>query len=112
MKLKDKIAVLTGAGRGIGKAIALALAAEGCDLVLVARTEAEIKAVAGLVQAQGRRTLTLKADVSVEKDVKAVVQETVRTLGRIDILVNNAGILPETIRVPLAEISGKTGTTS
>ena len=105
MRLKDKVAIVTGAGRGIGKSVALALGAEGSDLVLVARTEEQIHAIHDLVQKQGRRALPLRADVSVEKDVRRVVQEAVRTFGRIDILVNNAGILPETTRVPLAEIS-------
>jgi 3-oxoacyl-[acyl-carrier protein] reductase len=105
MKLKNKVAIITGAGRGIGKAIALALAGEGSNLVLVARTEEQIKAVGDLAQKQGVKALALKADVAVEKDVRTVVQEAVRTFGRIDILVNNAGILPESIRLPLAEIS-------
>jgi len=107
MKLRDQVAVVTGAGRGIGKAIARVLAGEGCNLVLVARTEGQIHTVGDLVQRQGVKVLTLKADVSVEKDVKTVVQETVRALGRIDILVNNAGILPESIRVPVTEITGE-----
>jgi NADP-dependent 3-hydroxy acid dehydrogenase YdfG len=105
MKLKNKVAIVTGAGRGIGKAIALALAGEGSNLVLVARTEEQIEAVGDLARKQEVKVLALKADVRVEKDVKTVVQETVRTFGRIDILVNNAGVLPESTRVPLAEIS-------
>jgi 3-oxoacyl-[acyl-carrier protein] reductase len=107
MRLKNKVAIVTGAGRGIGKSIALALAREGCDLVLVARTEEQIKAVGKLAQKHERKVLPLMADVSVEKDVKSVVQKAVRTFGKIDILINNAGILPETIRVPVAEISEK-----
>ena len=105
MKLRNKVTIVTGAGRGIGRAIALALAGEGSNLVLVARTEEQIKAVGDLAQKQGVKALALKADVAVEKDVRIVVQEAVRTFGRIDILVNNAGILPESIRLPLAEIS-------
>jgi NAD(P)-dependent dehydrogenase (short-subunit alcohol dehydrogenase family) len=107
MRLKDKVAIVTGAGRGIGKSIALALASEGSYLVLVARTEEQVRTVGNLAQERGVKALTLKADVSVEKDVKTVVQKAARTFGKIDILVNNAGILPETIRVPVAEISEK-----
>ena len=107
MRLKDKVAIVTGAGRGIGKSIALALASEGSNLVLVARTEEQIRTAGNLAQEQDVTALTLKADVSVEKDVKTVVQKAVQTFGRIDILINNAGILPETIRVPVAEISEK-----
>ena len=107
MKLKDKVAIVTGAGRGIGKAIALALANEGSPLVLAARTEEQLKSVGNLAHHQGVKVLAQRADVSVQRDVRTVVQKAVRTFGKIDILINNAGILPETIRVPVAEISEK-----
>jgi len=104
MRLKEKSAVVTGAGRGIGKAIALALASEGCNLVLVARTEEQLKSVGELARLQGVQVLTVRANVSSEEEVRSVVQGAVQTFGKIDILINNAGILPESIRVPVAEI--------
>lgn len=104
MRLKGKSAIVTGAGRGIGKAIALALASEGCHLVLAARSEEQLKSVGELARRQGVQALTVKADVTVEDDVRTVVHKAVQMFGKIDVLINNAGILPESIRVPVAEI--------
>ncbi|MDW8325981.1 MAG: SDR family NAD(P)-dependent oxidoreductase [Anaerolineales bacterium] len=92
MRLKDKFAVITGAGRGIGRALALGFAREGAHLALLARTEAEIQSAAEQVRALGRRALPLVCDVSSEAQVKAAIQQTVAEFGRIDVLVNNAGI--------------------
>jgi len=104
MNLKGKVSIVTGAGRGIGKAIALALAREGSDLILAARTKEQVEFVGELAQSHGVRTLSLRANVSVEKDVRSIVQETIKAFGKIDILINNAGILPESIRVPMAKV--------
>ncbi len=104
MRLKGKTAIVTGAGRGIGRAIALSLAQEGVSLLLVGRTEGQLKAVAELVGRHDIQVLTRRTDVSVEGDVQAAVEEGVQKFGTIDILINNAGILPETIRVPITEI--------
>lgn len=93
MKLSGKVAVVTGAGRGIGKAIALAFAREGADLTVVSRTITEVEQTAEEVRGLSRRALALKVDVSDEGDVKHMVEETLSTFGKIDILVNNAGIL-------------------
>jgi len=92
MLLQNKVALITGAGRGIGRAIALAFAAEGADLVLCARTGAQVQAVGEEVRGRGRRCLARAADVARAEDVERVVAEAVREFGRIDILVNNAGI--------------------
>ena len=92
MKLKDKVALITGAGRGIGRAIALHFAREGADVMLAARTRNEIEAVAKSVNACGRRSLAIVADVSKEEDVDSMVNAAIREFGRIDILVNSAGI--------------------
>lgn len=93
MKLKDKVAVVTGAGRGIGKAIALAFAREGADVVVVSRTPSEVKETAAQIEALGRHALALRVDVSRVQDVENMVASATEEFGRIDVLVNNAGIL-------------------
>ena len=91
MKLKDKIAIVTGAGRGIGRAAALAFAQEGAHLVLVARSVSEIEAVAEEVRSVGREALPVQTDVANKSDVDSMVQQTLERFGKVDILVNNAG---------------------
>jgi len=92
-KLKDKVAIVTGAGRGIGRAIALAFAREGANVVVVSRTLSEVENTAAQVLALGRRALALRVDVSRMEEVENMVKSTLRDFGRIDVLVNNAGIL-------------------
>jgi citronellol/citronellal dehydrogenase len=100
MKLEGKVAIVTGASRGIGKAIALGLAQEGADVVIASRTEhsgqhflpGSIEETAQEVQALGRRALPLRADISDEESVADVVRRTLDAFGRIDILVNNAAV--------------------
>jgi 3-oxoacyl-[acyl-carrier protein] reductase len=92
MKLKDKIAIVTGAGRGIGRATALALAQEGAHLVLAARTVSEIEIVAEEIRSVGREVLVVATDVAKKADVVAMVQQTLERFGKVDILVNNAGV--------------------
>ncbi|WP_438040732.1 SDR family oxidoreductase [Sorangium sp. So ce128] len=92
MRLKDKIALITGASRGIGKASALALSREGAVVVGVARTAADLAALERELREAGGRGLMIEADVTRAASVAACVEESVRQLGRVDILVNNAGI--------------------
>ncbi|WP_437967348.1 SDR family oxidoreductase [Sorangium sp. So ce260] len=92
MRLKDKIAIVTGASRGIGRASALALGREGAVVVGVARTAADLEALERDVRAAGGRGLMIEADVTRAASVAACVERTARELGRIDILVNNAGV--------------------
>ncbi len=91
MRLQDKIAIITGGGRGIGRAVALGFAGQGADVVLAARTPAEIEQVAAEVEALGRRALPVRCDVTEEDHVKSMVGLTLDHFGRIDVLVNNAG---------------------
>ena len=96
MKLAGKVAIVTGGGRGIGRAVALALAGEGAAVVVSARTPSEIEEVAQTVRDLGQRALPVQADVSQEGDVAAMVDQTLRVFGRADILVNNAAVnLPD-----------------
>jgi 3-oxoacyl-[acyl-carrier protein] reductase len=90
--LKGKTALITGAGKGIGKAIAQALAAEGVNVGLVARTENDIKQLAEALEKTGVRSSYATADVSNRAAVEEAVKEISGALGTIDILVNNAGI--------------------
>jgi len=92
LKLEGKTAIVTGSGRGIGRAIALAMAKEGAHVVLLSRTWSEVAETAAKVRALGRRSLALKADVSKIAQVDRMVKLTLGEFGKIDILVNNAGI--------------------
>jgi 7-alpha-hydroxysteroid dehydrogenase len=89
--LKDQVAVVTGAGRGIGAATARALAEAGADVVLTARTKEQLDAVALDVTGMGRRALVVPADVNDNGAVEAVVQQALDEFGRVDIAINNAG---------------------
>jgi NAD(P)-dependent dehydrogenase (short-subunit alcohol dehydrogenase family) len=91
MKLKGRVAIVTGAGSGIGKALATRLAQDGASVV-VADVKAFDTSAADIAKAAGARTLGLQVDVSSEKDVERMAAETAKAFGRIDILVNNAAI--------------------
>jgi NAD(P)-dependent dehydrogenase (short-subunit alcohol dehydrogenase family) len=90
--LNGKIALITGASRGIGLAIAKNLANMGASVCLCARDEKKLKSAAGKVERVGTKVLAVPADVSRASDVATLVQQTERSLGPIEILVNNAGI--------------------
>lgn len=90
--LKNKTALVTGAGKGIGKAIALALAKEGVNVILVARTQEEIDSVAAKVRSLRVKALAVTADVADINSVNTAVEKALSEFGAIDILINNAGI--------------------
>jgi 7-alpha-hydroxysteroid dehydrogenase len=90
-RLDDKVAIVTGAGRGIGAASALALAEAGADVVLSSRTKEQLDAVAAQVEAVGRRAVVVPADLSDLEAVAGLAEVAQQELGRIDIVVNNVG---------------------
>ena len=106
MTLRDHVAIVTGGSRGIGRAICLALAAQGAKVVVASRTEADTSAGTGfaryaagtihdtaqMIQDQGGSAVGLKCDVTQVEDMRHLVAATLQRFGRIDILVNNAGI--------------------
>ena len=99
--LEGKNALVTGGGRGIGKAIALALAEAGADVAVAARTIKQVEETATEVQALGRRSFALKADVADSHQVDDMVTKATQSLGQIDILINNAGVGERGPMVPL-----------
>ncbi len=92
--LKGRTCVVTGASSGIGKAMALTFGKEGCNMVLIARSEDKIKAVADEIIASGGKAITVAGDVKDLEDMKKAAQIAVSTFGTIDILLSNAGIFP------------------
>src|SRR5262245_45883508 len=92
MLLKDQVALITGAGRGIGRAIARKFASEGAAVVITARTVNEINAVAMEIQSGGGRAHSLAADVSRETECESIVKAARKEFGPTTILVNNAGV--------------------
>lgn len=93
MKLKEKIAIVTGSTKGIGKAIAFELAKEGANVVINGRNSSEAEQVASQINDKMEvRTLALRADVTIAQEVEMLIKNTVERFGRIDILINNAGI--------------------
>jgi len=90
--LGGKVAIVTGAGRGIGKTLALGLARHGADVVAVSRTLPQVETVASEIAALGRKGIALKVDTSSKADVDRMVAKTLEGWGRVDVLVNNAGI--------------------
>ncbi|MCP5058050.1 MAG: SDR family oxidoreductase [bacterium] len=93
-KLESRVAIVTGAGRGIGRAIALAYAEAGADIVCAARTPADIEDTAEAVRKLGRRALPVPCDVLERSQLEHLVDATLQEFGKIDILVNNAGGFP------------------
>jgi 3-oxoacyl-[acyl-carrier protein] reductase len=100
--LKDKVAIVTGAKRGIGKAIAVTFAEAGADVVVCGRTLTELEEVTSEIRALGCRSLALKTDVTMKNEVTSLVERTIKDFGTIDILVNNAVVYTGG---PLVELS-------
>ncbi len=94
MRLKDKIAVVTGSTKGIGRAIAIGYANEGATVVVCGRSEDLAKGLAEELTSQGKKAIALRLDVASSDSITQVFDDVVKQFGRIDILVNNAGISP------------------
>ena len=92
MKLEGRVAIVTGSGRGIGRAIAETFAREGAKVVVSARTERQIEDVARRIAEQGGEAISVPTDIAREGDVKRLVDRTIDAFGQVDILVNNAGV--------------------
>ncbi|HTI53273.1 MAG TPA: glucose 1-dehydrogenase [Verrucomicrobiae bacterium] len=102
MRLDGRVAIVTGASRGLGRAMAVALAEAGADVALAARSQPDLEETARLVAATGRRALAVVTDVTAYAQVEALVERTVTELGGLHVVVNNSGIA----RVaPLAQMS-------
>ena len=100
--LSGRVALITGAGQGVGRGIALAMAAAGAKVVLAGRTVSKCETVAAEVVERGGEALAVQCDVKSRTDIEACVQQTADTFGAIDILVNNA---QQVVRGPLLEVS-------
>ncbi len=104
MKLEGKVAVITGAGRGIGRTVSRTLAEAGADVAMMSVTSRHIESAAADVREQtGRRALAIQGDVSLAADVERLFEQTMREFGRIDILVNNAGITRDGLIMRMSE---------
>ena len=97
MSLEGKIAIVTGAGKGIGRDAALAIAAEGATVVAVARTQSDLDETVSMIEEKGGKAISLSRDLTVADQVQSMVDAVVEQFGRIDILVNNAGGYPSEI---------------
>ncbi len=99
MRLKDKVAVITGGGSGIGLAITQAFVSEGAIIVIAARTAPKLMEIADSINSHGGRAKAIPTDISDENQVRQMVAQTLAEYGQIDILVNNAGMAGPTARI-------------
>lgn len=99
MRLKDEVAIVTGGGRGIGKAISMAFASEEAIVVIAAQTLSRLDEAVEKIKSGGGRVKAIQTDVSDEKQVQRLVAETLNDYGKVDILVNNNGIGGPTVNV-------------
>jgi len=102
-RLANKVAIITGGSRGIGKAIALKMAAEGARVVLTARTADAVEAVAEQIRQQGNEALALAVDVAAPAQVDALIKTTVEKFGGIHVLVNNAGLTRDNLVMRMSD---------
>ena len=91
-RLNDQIALVTGAGRGLGRSIAIALASENATVIITARTKSQLKETAQQVESAGGKAHIVVADLSEEESIQDLIQTTEKNFGKLDVLVNNAGI--------------------
>lgn len=108
MKLTDRVAFITGGGRGIGREIALAFAREGADVAVAARTMSQVEAVADEIRSLGRKTLAVHLDLTDRLNIREAAQKVMEQFGRVDILVNNAGVLSKGAVLSLDEATWDT----
>lgn len=104
MRLKDKVALITGGARGIGKAVALAYAREGARLAICARTKSEINTAVQEIQRLKADAKGWSCDVSIEDSVKVFVGDVIKEFERIDVLVNNAGVMTRPVPITQLEV--------
>ncbi len=103
MKLEGKVALVTGAGRGIGRAVAIKLAQEGADVVCISRTQKNADSVAQAVREQGRKAIAAGIDVADSEAVDNLLSDVMKEWSRVDILVNNAGINRDSLLVRMKD---------
>ncbi len=94
MDLEDKVAIVTGSGRGIGRALAIEFARQGASVVCCARTEADIQETAALIEKDGGQCLAVQTDVADKRQVNDMVKQTIQRFGGVDVLFNNAARIP------------------
>lgn len=103
MQFKDKVVVVTGSSRGIGKEIALAFAREGASVIVSGRSLESIEKVAKEIDSIGTKSLAITADVAQVEDAKNLIEKSIEQFGKVDILVNNAGIAKDNLLFRLSE---------